>query len=67
MGKPDRAGDLALVGCRRSSAALNDDFVDIGDFQQFSAYRIEMRPAMEALATRTMVPTGVVTTNSTTG
>jgi hypothetical protein len=41
MGKPDRAGDLALVGSRRSSAALNDDFVDIGDFQQFSAYRIE--------------------------
>jgi hypothetical protein len=35
-GKPDRAGDLAFVFPRGSSAALNDDFVDIGDFQNLA-------------------------------
>jgi hypothetical protein len=35
-GKPDRAWDLAFVSTRSSSAALNDDFVDIGDFQKLA-------------------------------
>ena len=41
MGEPDRAGDLTFVLPRRSSTALNDDLVDIGDFQQFSTNRVE--------------------------
>jgi hypothetical protein len=40
-GEPDWSRDLSFESARRSSAALNDDLVDIGDFQQFVANSIE--------------------------
>jgi hypothetical protein len=39
--EPDRARALALVATRRSSASLNDNFVDIGFFQQLAPNGIE--------------------------
>ena len=40
-GESDRTGDFSFGPAGRSSAALNDDFVDICDFQQFAADGVE--------------------------
>jgi hypothetical protein len=48
MGEPDRTSDLSFGPPGRSSAALNDDFVDICDFQQFATDGVEACPSKRA-------------------
>ena len=44
MGEPDEFGRGSGVSPRCSSASLNDNFFDIGQFHQFAADRIKARP-----------------------
>lgn len=48
VGEAERPRPLAFVAARRSSAALNDDFVDIRVFQQLASDGIEAGPAERA-------------------
>jgi len=41
VGEADWSWDFSFVPSRCPSASLNDDFIDIGFFQQFPANRIE--------------------------
>jgi len=44
-GEPDGAGGGSGVSPRCSSASLNDNFVDIGQFHKFAANRVEAGPS----------------------
>jgi hypothetical protein len=44
-GEPDWSRDLSVVSARRSSAALNDDFVDISNFPAVCGQSV-LRPAL---------------------